>query len=278
MAGAQGDEFDGRIAIHKLANSIEVSSIQGCVILVSTLNPSAATACHRHSPLDNKPLGTCFPGDNAGSVSERIASAIYETLLEPSDFVVELLSGGSSTVYAPMASVNFQPDNKTLQQTTEQVMIAFGAPFSTRLTQLPNDSIASCLNEAETPFVRVYLGGGASACANLIEAAWTGCRNTLVHLGVLNEEFVLRSTRMLEVSSDDNYVMSPTAGLLELCRDIGDDVHKGSPIARVFNPAETGGKPLILKANRNGVLMARHHHGMVSQGDCIAVVADEVQR
>jgi len=127
-------------------------------------------------------------------------------------------------------------------------------------------------------FLAVRLGGGGGVNANNREIARIGCCNVLVQMGVLRQELVLRSTRMLEVSSEKNYIIAPHSGLLDMCKDAGDDVYMGSPVAKIIQPDSTGATPEILKADRNGIIMARHQSGFIDQGDCIAIVADEVQR
>jgi len=157
-------------------------------------------------------------------------------------------------------------------------MVAFGAPYSARLIPGHTGSLASTVQNQDKTFVAVRLGGGGSVSANCIDIAHIGCRNILVQAGLLKHELVLRATRMLEVDSYKNYMVAPTAGLLEMCKNPGDDVYMGSPLARIIQPGVTGSKPITLKADRNGILMAHHHAGMIEQGDCVAIVADEVQR
>lgn len=278
LAGSHGDEYDGQIALQNLITSIEVDDVNGCLIIAPTMNPCAAASHSALTQIDNKDLDTCFPGNAAGTISEQIAALLFSTIIEPADLVVEIRSGGQTTVSAALACVQFNTEHKEQQQLSEEAMIAFGAPYSARLLPEHTGSIASVMQEYKKAFIGVCLGGGGSANARNIEIAQTGCRNVLVQHGVLSTELVLRSTRMLEVTSDKNYLMAPSSGLLDLCKDAGDEVYMGSPIARIISPGCTGTLPTVLKADRNGILMARHHSGRIEQGDCIAIIADEVQR
>ena len=73
-------------------------------------------------------------------------------------------------------------------------------------------------------------------------------------------------------------MIAPCSGLLEVCKDAVDDVYMGSPVAKIIQPSSTGATPVILKANRNGIIMAQHHSGFIDHGECVAIGADEVQR
>lgn len=278
LAGSHGDEFDGQIALHRLIDSIDIEDISGCLIIAPTLNSLATQALSRCTPLDGKDLDQCFPGNLAGSITEQIAAVIYEHIIEPASVVIEFQSGGASTRFTSMAAVHVNDDDTALQLRAEQNMIAFGAPYSARLLPSHAGSLAACAQANSKEFVVVYLGGGGSVNASCLDIAHIGCRNILVHAGILQHDLVLRATRMLEVDSHKNYVIAPSSGLLEMCRDIGEEVHMGSPLAKIIQPGNTGIKPAVIKADRNGILMAHHNAGLIEQGDCVAIVADEVQR
>lgn len=278
LAGAHGDEYDGQIALHNLISSTQIEDINGCLIIAPTINAPAAGMDSRLSPVDNKDLDQCFPGNLSGSITEQIAAQVFHTLVEPADLVIELQSGGATTAFTALASVHFDTQNAELQSRCEQSMIAFGAPYSARVLPAPVGSLAAAVQHLEKAFIGVCLGGGGSAGARNIETALIGCRNVLVQAGVLQQELILRSTRMLEVKSEDNYVIAPASGLLDMRKEAGDEVYMGSPIAHIIQPGQTGLPVVALKANRNGILMARHHAGRIAQGDCVAIVADEVQR
>lgn len=278
LAGARGDEYDGQVALHNLASSVQVEDISGCLIIVPMMNPSAAVNHTRLSAVDGKDLGACFPGNESGSATEQIAAHLFNTVVQPADLVIELQSGGSTTHITPLAAIHFNTQNKPLQERAEQHMIAFGAPYSARLLPSHHGSLAASVQYAQKAFLCVRLGGGGSVTAKNLQIARIGCRNVLIQMGVLHHELTLRSTRMLEVTTEKNYMIAPCSGLLDMCKDAGDDVYMGSPVAKIITPGNTGVSPVILKADRNGIIMARHHSGYIEQGDCVAIVADEVQR
>lgn len=278
LAGSKGDEFDGQIALHRLIETINIEDVSGCVIIAPTLNVQATSNQSRYTPVDGKDLDECFPGDETGSITEQMAALIFNTIVEPASLVIEFQSGGASARFTSLAAVHFNADNKALQQTNEQHMIAFGAPYSARLLPGHASSLATAVQNTEKEFIGIRLGGGGSVDANCIDIAHIGIRNVLVQAGLLKQELVLRATRMLEVGSSKNYVIAPNAGLLEMCRNTGDEVYMGSPLAKIIQPGNTSADTIVINADRNGILMSHHHAGMIEQGDCVAIVADEVQR
>ncbi|MFQ5974550.1 MAG: succinylglutamate desuccinylase/aspartoacylase family protein, partial [Alphaproteobacteria bacterium] len=57
------------------------------------------------------------------------------------------------------------------------------------------------------------------------------------------------------------------------CADLGAEVEKGEPIARVHDVERTGQPPTEYPARRSGILAGRHFPGLVRPGDTLAVIA-----
>ena len=278
LAGAHGDEFEGQIALQHLANTLQVDDVSGCVIMLPSMNKAASDTGQALTPSDQCDLSQSFPGNADGSTTQQLAAALMTLVLEHADMVIEIQSGGNSTQYTSLAAVHFNNENTALQTTCEESMIAFGAPYSARLLPAASNTMAYAIQQQNKPYLAIQLGGGGSCHANGVETALIGVKNVLVQLQVLNQELVLRATRMLEITSSKNYVYAPTDGLLQMCKEPGEEVYLGSPIANIINPSDTGTLPTVIKADRNGILMARHHNGRIQHGNCVAIVADEVQR
>ena len=73
LGGNHGDEYQGQVAIMKLARALSEDSVHGRLILIPALNFPAAQAASRLSPIDGMNLNRAFPGDAEGSVTSQIA-------------------------------------------------------------------------------------------------------------------------------------------------------------------------------------------------------------
>jgi N-alpha-acetyl-L-2,4-diaminobutyrate deacetylase len=125
-------------------------------------------------------------------------------------------------------------------------------------------------------FVTTELGGGGSSSARSVAIAERGVHNLLVHAGIVEGDIALRPTVMLDMPDGDCFMASEHDGLLEMCRDLGEEVSKGEVIARVHDIKRTGAAPVEYRARRSGLLAARHFPGLVQCGDTLAVVAETV--
>ena len=276
IAGNHGDEYEGPLALLKLASELNIEDVSGRVILIPCLNAPAVAAASRLSPVDNLNMNRIFPGNRLGSLSEKIADYIATEIVPRSDIILDIHSGGKSLDFTPLAAVHFLDDTE-LQKQAEKIMIAFGAPNSLRMRELDDRGMLDTLVESSGKiFVTTELGGGGSSTRESLEIAHTGCLNVLKHADVLTGEVTLRSTRMLEMPETHCFVIADNEGMLEMCANIGGPVYKGSCIARIHDYRNTGTAAREYMAARDGVLMARHFPGLIQPGDCLAVIADEV--
>lgn len=281
--GNHGDEYEGPIALSKLASTLKASDITGRVIVVPFMNFPAFQAGTRTSPIDAGNLNRSFPGRPDGTVTEKIADYFQRHLLPLADYVLDIHAGGRTLDFVPFAAIHVLPD-AVQQARCEAAMRAFGAPYSMRMLEL--DSVGlfdSAVEEAGKVFVSTELGGGGSASAASVAVAERGVYGLLAHAGVLAKKTFEtgesgRTTTLLDMPDGTCYTTSEHSGLLEMCRDLGDIVKEGDVIARVYDATRTGAAPVEYRARRGGLVAARHFPGLVQTGDTVAVVADIVER
>lgn len=278
IGGSHGDEYEGPITLMRLANELDASQITGRLILIPCLNFPAVEAQTRLSPIDQLNMNRAFPGKPAGTVTERIADFITREIIDLSDVVLDIHSGGKTLDFIPLAAVHFLADRE-LQIKAEAVMIAFGAPNSLRMRELDDRGMLdTTVENLGKIFVTTELGGGGTATARTLAISFTGCLNVLSQTGLIQDEVTLCATRMLEMPDENCFVVSADAGLLDMRLELGQDVYQGDTLANIYPADRTGIEPITIKVPRNGVLMARHHPGLIKPGDCLAVIAEEVQR
>ncbi|MCC8393541.1 N(2)-acetyl-L-2,4-diaminobutanoate deacetylase DoeB [Paraburkholderia sp. MMS20-SJTR3] len=280
--GNHGDEYEGPIALTKLAGTLKASDVSGRVIVVPFMNFPAFRAGTRTSPIDRGNLNRSFPGKPDGTVTEKIADYFQRYLLPLADYVLDLHAGGRTLDFVPFAAIHLLPD-ATQQARCEAAMRAFGAPYSMRMLEL--DSVGlydTAVEEAGKVFVSTELGGGGTATVQSVAVAERGVRGFLQHAGILKQDEATRAaprtTTLLDMPDGSCYTTSEHDGLLDLCKDLGEMVDSGEVIARVYDAARTGVAPVEYRARRAGMLAARHFPGLVRIGDTVAVVADVLER
>jgi len=153
-------------------------------------------------------------------------------------------------------------------------MVAFAAPYSMMLREIDNVGMYdTAAEEMGKVVVSTELGGGGSATAHTVRITEIGAHNFLVHGGIKAEGLVRRDSIFLNMPSDDCFTTSEHDGLLEACVDLGEIVHAGDLLARVYDTYRTGRHPIEYYSQIDGILTGRHFPGLVRPGDTIAVVA-----
>ncbi|MHB8731527.1 MAG: succinylglutamate desuccinylase/aspartoacylase family protein [bacterium] len=103
-AGVHGDEYEGPRALWEVCDTLPPSSLSGVFVALPICNPWAFAAGLRMTPahLDGVNLARTFPGDPAGTPTQRLAAALlaFVVRLRPALFL-DLHSGGVRYRFLP---------------------------------------------------------------------------------------------------------------------------------------------------------------------------------
>jgi len=271
FGGNHGDEYEGQVALRKLAASLDPAEVDGRVVIIPSLNLPAARAGRRVSPLDEGNLNRSFPGRPDGTPTQKTADFLLRHILPMGNVIVDVHSRGRTLDFLPFAASHELPDRHQ-QDRCAAARDAFRAPISLLLREMDGGGMLD--GEAEAlgaVFVTTELGGGGTITRRTMEIAERGLRNVLAQAGILKgAEIAGPEPIELAMPDDDCYVVSESEGLVEPCADLGDTLKKGQPVARVWDVTRTGTAPREYVARRDGVLIGRHFPGLVRMGDCLA--------
>lgn len=271
--GNHGDEYEGPIALQHLAQTLDPAKIAGTVILVPSLNHPAFLAGTRTSPIDQGNMNRAFPGRPDGTPTEKIADYFQRTLLPMADLVLDFHSGGKTLDFLPFAASHVLED-KAQEARCRAARDAFNAPYSIEMREI--DSLGMYDDAAEQlgkTFVTTELAGGGTARPDTIAMALKGARNLLIHAGILDAQPERGLSVVLTQPDDACFHFTDTGGLAAFEKALGEQVETGETIAQIWDPAHTGRAPFCIRANRPGILTARHHPGLIQIGDCAAVLS-----
>ena len=114
--GIHGDEYEGPIAVSELARTLDPATIQGRVIMMPAVNIPAVMADKRLSPVDNRDMNRCFPGNPKGTFSEMLAHYLDSVILPHVDISVDLHTAGHSGDSAPSTNMHHVGDQALLNE------------------------------------------------------------------------------------------------------------------------------------------------------------------
>lgn len=279
--GVHGDEFEGPIALMKIARQLDPSEVDGRIIITPCLNLPAVMAGKRCSPMDGLNLNRVFPGDPNGSVTQVIAHYVSSVLLPLCDVSIDLHSGGNTLDFIPFVQM-IRSRDQDLERRTLQACKVFGTPIGLLTTELdPAGNLETICDELGVMTIQSELGGGGTVSKTNVGYAQTGALNLLKYFGVIEGDIVTPQDqgrapmRLMQFRDTSSYVMCPDDGLFEPFFELGDPCTKEAPIGQVHYPQHIEKDPWPVHASCDGTLISKRPPGIVKRGDNVAIIAQD---
>ena len=280
MTGAvHGDEYEGQVALSKLARNLAPDEVRGRVIILPAVNAPAAQAGQRVSPIDGGNLNRLFPGDPHGAPSQMIAHYIETMLIPQADLLVDLHSGGQSLWY-PATLLRGPGASVEEAQVLQRVQTAFDLPFAWVFGTSPGRASTgrtamAGANRCGVPCVMAELGGGGAVDREILARTERGLLRILHTMGVLPgyaPEPPLGTREMRALGS----VYAEAAGVLEPLRVVGETVAAGAPVARIHDPMHPLRPAAEVLSPYSGMILCQRALGRVALGDAVVQIAEDL--
>lgn len=279
--GVHGDEYEGPIAISRLARSLDPARVQGRVIMIPAFNVPAVLANTRLSPIDNRDMNRCFPGDPRGTFSEMLAHFLDGCVLPYADLSVDLHTAGHSCDSAPSTNMHYvaAPDVRARTMAAAQ---AFGAPFNVVFWGVDEGAtFTSCVERRGIISLGTELGGWGRVSIDGVRVGRRGIDNILKHMRIIegapdtSQPDGAKATRHMMVRDPSCYSFAPAAGHFEPTNTAGETVRAGDPAGWLHFVEDVDRDPIEVRYESDGVLWMCAGPGRVARGDVVGVVMND---
>jgi N-alpha-acetyl-L-2,4-diaminobutyrate deacetylase len=282
LAGNHGDEYQGQIAVMKLARELMPEMVTGRVILIPSLNFPATRAASRLSPVDGMNMNRAFPGQPEGPITSQIAHYLTTVLFPLSDAVIDIHSGGRSMEFVPCSTMHLVADLAQRRKMLE-AMLAWNSDFSFLYADIAGTGLLPVEAENQGKIVvTTEMGGGECVPAEVHRITQSGLRNVLIHLGALKGREQTRARLGLppailtQALHREDYLLAPESGIFEICLDLGTQVKRGQTVGFIHHLERPDRTPEPIMAKSAGYLITMRAPCLTQQGDCVAVIAQRV--
>ena len=271
--GVHGDEYEGQIAVSRLALELDPAAVQGRVIMLPMVNVPAALNDTRLSPVDGWDINRTFPGDPRGTFSPMLAHFLDTVILPLVDVSVDVHTAGHSNDTVPSSSMHYVADPAIRQRTLDAAM-AFGAPYNVVFGGVDEGgTLTSSVERRAIVSLGTEVGGWGRVSLEGVRIARRGLMNTLRHFGLVEgTPDTTPGTRHMMVPNNDCYVRAPTDGVFEPCHLAGQTVQEGETAGWLHYLQDVDRPPLELRFRHGGVIWFSPGPGRVRRGDSLIVV------
>jgi predicted deacylase len=279
IGGVHGDEPEGQVAALNLIRDVRVEDVTGRLIVTPCLSVEASKANTRLWP-SGANMNRSFPGSPDGSPDEQLAAFVTRELIARADVVVDMHSGGRSSMFLPWAEMHWVEDVEQRRRMVD-AMLAWGTDWCVVYIDIAGTGLL--VGEAERQgkvVVATELGGGGHVTAAIHRLARVGLANVLRHVGVLKGEEVAREqpATILKATELDDYLLAPESGLFETLVDLGARVEAGQQVGRIHFLDRPDREPEPIVAKTTGIVCVVRAIATTEQGDNVAVIGREVSR
>ncbi|WP_437515987.1 succinylglutamate desuccinylase/aspartoacylase family protein [Sorangium sp. So ce1099] len=232
ICGVHGDETTSVAASQRLVEQIlACPEIRGTVRIVTAANPMAQAVRRRTAPIDMIDLNRCGQGSAEGPLTARLASAIFNLLLD-SDLVIDLHEFEMDT---PTMAI-FIPSGDLALDDTILAHIATFAPETVWAMNFRhpeqahyNDSLLAAVLSRGIPGFAVETSHALLASDEVIDAVASGIWRVAQKLGILAGEPV----RSRPTAYRRREVTAPSAGLWIPRKRTLERVAEGEAVGRL---------------------------------------------
>ena len=166
VAGVHGDEHDGILALHQVIKELDPDHLQGTLLIIPVANPFACAAGQRRTPEDDADLNRVFPGMADGSLTERLAELLCQSVLRQADAVFSLHGAGTHGVLSPW--IEFLDSPEPVGRASYEMARTSGFADLIALPKLPGRLLAA-MGDLGVPLVEGEVGGrGTSTPSNVL--------------------------------------------------------------------------------------------------------------
>lgn len=281
--GVHGDEYEGPIALTRLVRELDLSALNGRLIVVPAVNYPAFVAGRRTSPIDEVNLNRTFPGKRNGTTTEMIAHYVTTELLTRADYCFDFHAGGSSLQYLPTLLAP-RWDDPAAKQKLEELIDAFAPPNvvyydSIRALSGEDRVIGNYAFQNDAFFFTGEFGGGSTVSVPGLAAVEDGLKSVLAHLGVVPERPRSKPKgpiRRLVMDNPGLYAYAPRRGFWEPKFELGDEVPEGGLAGLIYDLDDPWADPLPVPFRHAGFAVCIRTFSLVEAGDCLGHLASDI--
>ena len=229
-AGIHGAEYVSIAALREVALGLDPLFVRGTLVAVLTASPSAFAARSIYvNPLDGLNLNRQFPGDPAGSPTQRLAHWITTNVIAGSDVFVDMHCGDMNEALVSFTGIE-ETGNAGVDRRSRLLAQAYGLRYL--LIGPSRGTTTTAAAALGIPAVLGEVGGQGRWPASDVALHAAGFRRVLRAAGLINDA-PDKPAHATEVLPTEAWMRATTTGYWHPALEVGDRVAAGSVVGEV---------------------------------------------
>lgn len=269
-ACSHGDEVSGIVVIQEIFKHIRRHLKRGCIQAFPLMNPLGFESGLRHITLSGEDLNRSFPGNANGSLGERIAHRIFDTIMQTQpDLVIDFHNDWIESI--PYVLIDHDPGKSHRAAYRKAIQIGKHAGMCMIADEEElHQSLSFNFLTRDIPALTLELGKpnvvSESNVTYGVEAIW----NILAHLDMIDPRATpFRYPLPPQYAHNKllRYLDKPygaSTGIIRFLAAPGDVVKAGQPLARIVNAF--GRRQETMTALRDGIVLGHSDSSVAFPG------------
>lgn len=269
-----GTELTGAEVIRRVINHVDPATLRGQIVAVPMANPLAYLAHAQTTPRDGLNMNRVFPGQSSGSITQRMAHAIYTQCVRAADAVIDFHTNSYPAVHWVIAKTA----GDALGKRTEALAAAFGLTLG-RYSRVRERQLVGTLVDAaldlNIPGILVELTAHTMLLPAPIAVGVRGTLNVMKALQMLPGAPEPQQGILIvpEGFTTNNRIRANGGGLVHRLKEPGQQVSSGEVVAEIRTPL--GEITEQVRSPVSGFVLSfpRYHNQAVMTGDHVVFIA-----
>lgn len=238
-ACAHGDEVGGIVVIHEVFRMLRKKLRRGMVYAFPMMNPFGFEAISRQIPYSREDLNRSFPGNQHGTLAERVSFRIFDAILDTHpDLVVDLHNDWIKSI--PYTLIDLQAETGDGLY-TKILNYCYQTGFLVvRDTDNLKHTLSSSLIHRGIPAITLELGESFIVNEKNVHHGLESVINLLGKMEMIDNPpafFTYPFPEFLRgrILNYSGHPLSSSSGIVRFLVKQGTLVKKGQPVARIYN-------------------------------------------
>ncbi|MCQ2197187.1 MAG: M14 family metallopeptidase [Bacteroidaceae bacterium] len=269
VTGTHGDELEGQYVCYLIAKMVSENKhkLSGTVDIYPALNPLGIDTMQRGVPAFDLDMNRIFPGNNRGSMIEKVAHDIY-TDLSGADMVIDIHASNIFLREMPQVRIS---------ETTAPTLVPYARMLGIdfiwvhQAATVLESTLAHSLNSTGTPCLVAEMAVGGRISHSMCQKLTDGIQNLMFHMGIWSEapeEGKVGDSILCDKGDAVAFLNAQVSGIFTTEIHNGVMVREGQLIGQIISPL-TGKVLSDVLSPCNGLLFTIRAYPVVYEGSLL---------